>query len=746
MFDHAQGTGAVARSKGERLRVPGLLLASVAAFYVIAPVLDAAAAPLVRADLGLGPEHEAVARVVGVSVTLLTLVAAGRACDVAGRRRVLLRALAVLSAACALLAVSFSGWVYVPARIVMAAALAAVFVACLACLAGVYMPGRVRRVTGCWLAAMSAGFVVAVNVAPRLLSLAGWRPAMAALAVAATGALLLVRHRLPDDGRPEARGPLNDPVTTGCWAVAGALAAAGLQLAPLWGWADPRVGGVLGAAVVVGVGARLRALTRNGRTSLPARLGVPVLVAGVTLGFTQTVLAVAVPTLMIASGGSPAAGALALSLFGAGGAAGSLLVVRRRALSPVAGCSLGLPLAAIGLALLHTLLSHGGASLLSGCVVVAVIGFGIMLALAPRMAGFLTAVPHTDLGGTIALLPGAILFGAAAAQTMPYSVGAAPAEAADTAGQMLWIATIVVAAASLLLGRPVVALVVASTSVLQYLVAKAQTDQSVEMLVALGVGAAAGGIAWSRGRLTERLTRSQETAGALLRAVLHPIPGTLGRLRLAGLYEPATADTGIGGDFLEALHTPYGTRVLIGDVRGKGLQAVQTVTDLLGCFRSQAYETEDLGELAARLDRQVLRAAEARGDEELFATALLIQHGAGTPHLEVINCGHPGPVAVGRSRAEEIEGPVHLPLGFGTLGAVDAHRVSLDDTTTLVAYTDGLSEARNASGEFYPLIDRLADGADGPPDALVGRLADEVRNWTHHLGDDIAIVALTPAA
>jgi predicted MFS family arabinose efflux permease len=742
LFDHAPATASVAAGRSEQVRLPGLLLAAVAVFYVVTPALDYAAAPFVQADLALTPHHEIVIRVVGTAASLAALVLAGRACDLAGRRRVLMGSLGAVAAACALTAVAFDGWVYVAARIVLGGALAAVFVACLACLASAYQPGRVRRVTGCWLAAMSAGFVLAVNAAPRVVDLAGWRPTMAAMALAASGAIVAVRRLMPDD--VPVRGARRvHPVTAALWTGAAILAAAGLQLAPRWGWSDPRVAGVLAAAVPVALYAWRR--TRRGRPVLPARIGVPVLVAGVTLGFTEAVLGAAVPTMTATAGGSPAAGAFALSAFGIGGAAGSLLVVRCRAVSPVAGSSLGLPLAALGLALLHTVLSHTPYVMVGGGAAVAVTGFGLMLALTPHMAGFLTALPRTDLGGSVAVLPGAILFGTAAAQTMPYLTrpgGTVPV----SAGEMLWVATIVVAVASLVLGRPFVALVVASTAALQYLSGYTNSDPGVALPIALAVGAAAGAVTWSRRQLADRLTRSQETASALLHAVLHPIPGTLGRLRLAGLYKPATAETGIGGDFLEALHTPYGTRVLIGDVRGKGLQAVQTVTDLLGCFRSQAYETPSLGELAARLDRQVLRAAEARGDEELFATALLIQCEERSPHLEVINCGHPGPVAVGPSHAEEIAGPVHLPLGFGALGAVDAHPVQLDDATTLVAYTDGLSEARNASGEFYPLIDRLARGTDGPPADLVDRLDDDVRDWTHHLGDDIAIVALTPAA
>ncbi|MEX0172202.1 serine/threonine-protein phosphatase [Streptomyces sp. LMG1-1-1.1] len=420
-------------------------------------------------------------------------------------------------------------------------------------------------------------------------------------------------------------------------------------------------------------------------------------------------------------------------------------MVRHRNVSPLAGASLGLPLAALGLPLLHVLLDRGGHALAGGLATVALIGFGIMLAMTPQMARFLAAVPRPHLGVEAALLPSAVLVGVAAAQATPYTSASGVVPLPEEARELLWIGTVVVAVAALALGRPVVALAVAAAAALQYLMVDADTSPSVSVVVALAVGAVAGSAAWARREQTERLSRTRATASAHQHAVLHPIPRSLGGLRLAGLYRPATVGSAVGGDFLEALDTPHGTRILIGDVRGKGLQAVQTVTDLLGCFRSQAHETECLGRVAACLDRQVRRAAEARGDDELFATALLLQY-PGTRHeLEAVNCGHLDPVEVTAAGTRELSVSAELPLGFGALGsgaAVRPHPVPLTSGATLLAHTDGLSEARNSTGEFYPVTRRVADAPRHTPDALVRHLDDDVRDWTHRLIDDIAVIAL----
>ncbi|MFD9123617.1 SpoIIE family protein phosphatase [Kitasatospora sp. NPDC059571] len=93
--------------------------------------------------------------------------------------------------------------------------------------------------------------------------------------------------------------------------------------------------------------------------------------------------------------------------------------------------------------------------------------------------------------------------------------------------------------------------------------------------------------------------------------------------------------------------------------------------------------------------------------------------------------------------------PSLLPLGLGSLGGHTPvpHRIPLPEQDMLLLYTDGLTEARNASGDFYPLADRLAARRPTAPDGLVATVSADVRDWTHHLADDIALIAVErPAA
>ncbi|WTW98589.1 MFS transporter [Streptomycetaceae bacterium NBC_01309] len=750
-----QGAGAgtiaihAAAARPVRPRVIRWLLVAVAGMYVATPAIHGASVPLVQVELGLTDGGETVARIVGTTLAMVTLAVAGRAADVRGRRSTLTVFLVLLAVGCLMLTVAFSAWFYVLSRVLVTLALAGVFVNCLSYVATASMPGRIDRATSAWLAAMSLVFVAAVNIAPRVSSIAGWRAVMAATTVVVVVALLLVRRYLPVT-RAKPAGPLPDRARSARRLLIGVLAAAGLQLGPVLGWADARVGALLLATGALLMCERLCAKRRathleHAGSQVSNAAYMTALAAGIVLGFTHVALSAVVPALTVAAGATAQDGTLVVSSFGIGGAVGCLLIWRC-GVRPLTGGSLGLPLAALGLVLLHSVPARSAYPVASGCVVVFLIGLGIMLALTPQLSWFLSLIPRRQLGTHMALVPGAILLGTAAANAFPYTTSAPEVPLSDGARDLLWATTAVVAAAAMFLGRAVVAVAVIAAAAVQYALTDTLPTGRATVFIALGTGAAAGAVAWARREQSDRLAHTREVADAMQHAVLRPIPDRLGRLRMASLYRPSTGGTDVGGDFLEALHTPYGTRILIGDVRGKGLRAVQTVTDLLGCFRTQAYETPELGELVARLDRQVMRAAEACGDTELFATALVLQDDESSGELRVVNCGHLAPVSVGRRHVRPFDVPVRLPLGFGHIepaAPLPAHTIPLEQGATIVVHTDGLSEARNSSGEFYPLTRELTRTMGKSPEDTVLHLDAGVRDWTHHVADDIAVVCLT---
>ena len=216
---------------------------------------------------------------------------------------------------------------------------------------------------------------------------------------------------------------------------------------------------------------------------------------------------------------------------------------------------------------------------------------------------------------------------------------------------------------------------------------------------AVAIGAAtvlSGVVARVRVEREGRLRAVTRVAEVAQRALLGGVPPALGSLRLAVLYASASAEASIGGDFYEALATPHGVRLLVGDERGKGLDAVRLAGVVLGSFRDAAQDRPDLAQVAAALDRSVTRAV---GPED-FVTAVLVQV-LGDGSAMVLNCGHPAPLLVRAGRATELDPPEPAPpLGLGPRPEPLRLRLALGDRILL--YTDGASEAR-ARGGFFPL-------------------------------------------
>ncbi|WP_037856010.1 PP2C family protein-serine/threonine phosphatase [Streptomyces sp. NRRL S-31] len=279
------------------------------------------------------------------------------------------------------------------------------------------------------------------------------------------------------------------------------------------------------------------------------------------------------------------------------------------------------------------------------------------------------------------------------------------------------------------------------------------------ILVALG-GTLATLASVVRVRQERQMLHIRDIAETTRRTVLRPLPPRWAGLEHAGVYLAADVDARVGGDFYDIQPSPYGARVLVGDVQGKGLGAVEAAAVLLGTFREAGYHERDLATVAARLETRMLRhrchtTALGRDDGDRFATAVLIAFPAGTREtVEVVNFGHEPPLAVGPRGVRELPSGDGVPLGLCALadGLPPVRRVPLAADETLLLVTDGVTEARDRPGEFYPLareVDRAvrADPPRAEPHDLVRLVRDGVlRHSAGRLEDDTTIFAVRRVA
>lgn len=218
-------------------------------------------------------------------------------------------------------------------------------------------------------------------------------------------------------------------------------------------------------------------------------------------------------------------------------------------------------------------------------------------------------------------------------------------------------------------------------------------------------------------------------------------------LDIAVRHRPAAVDSGAGGDWCDAFLSPAGdVTVAVGDVTGHGRAAAAAAGELRGMLRGVvcALDGHDPASVLSMLDRGIGTAATAP-----LATALVASVRARGPAirngpriLRWSSAGHPPPLLIEQDgTAGVLERPSDLLLGVAPEVARQCHHVELRPGATVVLYTDGLVEHRDASLDDG--LDRLVAAApelaglpvDDACDRLLARL-DPDRT------DDLALMAL----
>ncbi|WP_199836541.1 PP2C family protein-serine/threonine phosphatase [Streptomyces sp. CB01373] len=262
-------------------------------------------------------------------------------------------------------------------------------------------------------------------------------------------------------------------------------------------------------------------------------------------------------------------------------------------------------------------------------------------------------------------------------------------------------------------------------------------------------------VCFFRDRRKAELAQVRSVSEAAQRALLRPLPDHLGGLHIACSYLAAEKEACIGGDLYAVARTGDRTRVIVGDVRGKGLAAIGEAATLLGAFQEAAHHHPTLPALAEALDRSVCRYLtefpEADGEvQEHFITALLLEIPEHGPVARVVHCGHPPPFLIRQGHVVSLTSPRPAPpLGMSGLrpGAYDTHAFSFRPGDTLLLYTDGVVEARDSSRAFYPLEERIAQWARCGPRTLVQHVEqDLLAHADGALGDDAALLAIRRTA
>jgi len=225
--------------------------------------------------------------------------------------------------------------------------------------------------------------------------------------------------------------------------------------------------------------------------------------------------------------------------------------------------------------------------------------------------------------------------------------------------------------------------------------------------------------------IEQEFKNARELQQLLIPEDLPEIPG----YTLTSAYKPASE---VGGDFFQIIPLPGGsTLIVLGDVSGKGLKAAMAVSLIVGAIRTFAEVTNSPAEILAGLNRRLHGRLQGG-----FATAIALRLDADGSCV-LASAGHTSPFINDR----ELSLPGAFPLGLTAFATYEEQKLMLARSEHLALYTDGLLEARNATGELYS-FERLKSLFASKP------TAEQATQAAVDFGqdDDITVLTLRRAA
>ena len=239
--------------------------------------------------------------------------------------------------------------------------------------------------------------------------------------------------------------------------------------------------------------------------------------------------------------------------------------------------------------------------------------------------------------------------------------------------------------------------------------------------------------------------KDMEGAKDVQQAFFPPQSFSIPCLSCETFYQPAR---GIGGDYYDFLSLSGGRwGIAIGDVSGKGIGAALLMASLQASLRAQAlHPHSDLTALIGDVNRLVYESSPTA----FFASLFYAEYEPATRMLQYVNAGHNPPIIL-RPQMESCE-LFHLraqavPIGMFVDTQFAATKFQLAKDDILVAYTDGITEAANASGELWGLerLERLLRSCSRmAPNEIVERILAEVSEFANGepQRDDVTLVVM----
>jgi serine phosphatase RsbU (regulator of sigma subunit) len=262
------------------------------------------------------------------------------------------------------------------------------------------------------------------------------------------------------------------------------------------------------------------------------------------------------------------------------------------------------------------------------------------------------------------------------------------------------------------------------------------TDEDEEVISLLSAQASVAIIS------AENFEREHLVAETLQSALLPAAP-IRGDLEVGLIYRSAYKQSRLGGDFYDFIELEDGRlAIVIGDVCGKGLEAATATAMVKYTLRAYLGDGLEPGESLSRLNLSVGQ----QMTMDKFVTLGLLMIDPALGKISYASAGHPAPIHVHNGSASMLNSIQAIPLGVLPRYDFMASDIKTRAESTIVLYTDGLTEARPRGGEPFGeerILERAADLNRLPAQQMAVELLEAAVDYSGgHLRDDIALLII----
>lgn len=217
-------------------------------------------------------------------------------------------------------------------------------------------------------------------------------------------------------------------------------------------------------------------------------------------------------------------------------------------------------------------------------------------------------------------------------------------------------------------------------------------------------------------------------------------------LNVYGMVDPAKE---VGGDLYDFFVRHDKLFFCIGDVSGKGVPAALVMAMTHSLFRNVTAHEENPAAIVSEMNKALTE----QNSENMFLTLFLGVLDCKTGRLDYCNAGHNAPVLKTNAQWQMVEVVANLPLGVEADFAYTMQTAQMACNDLLFLYTDGLTEAENASYEQYGeqrMLQSLSAMNDMRPREIIDGMQNNVEVFVDgaQQSDDLTMLAIryqTPA-